>query len=265
MSTGQGTDGGGVVMLATRCPAADVTYHALTAAVGPVTVVLEKRVPRSRLLRRRARRLGLRTVAGQVLFMTMVVPVLERSGRRRCTEILEAGGLELAPIPDVHRHVESVNAEETRAVLRELRPRVVVVCGTRIISPSTLSCVDAPFVNLHMGITPSYRGVHGGYWALADQEPHLAGSTVHLVDKGIDTGAILRQATFKCEPEDSFVTYVFHHLAVGVPLVVDVVQEMLVDPTWSGPSSNGHCGESRLRTHPTLWGYLLTRRRLGVR
>ncbi|MGH9178431.1 MAG: formyl transferase [Acidimicrobiales bacterium] len=267
-ANGSGAPGGRgarVVLLATRCPAADVIYHALRAAVGPLDVVLEQRVPRSQFLRRRVRRLGLRTVAGQVLFMATVVPVLERRGRRRSAEILELGDLRLAPIPEVYAEVQSANSDEARALLQELGPSIVVVAGTRILSKATLACVDAPFVNLHMGITPCYRGVHGGYWALAEGRPDMAGSTVHMIDAGIDTGAVLRQATFKPEPEDSFVTYVFHHLAVGVPILVETVQDMLADHTWSPPSTNGTGGESRLRTHPTLWSYLATRRRMAVR
>lgn len=261
-ANGTGGSGAPVVLLGTRCPAADVIFHALRAAVGPPAVLLEQPVPRAQLLRRRARRLGLRTLAGQVLFMAIVVPMLERRGQRRCAEILKASDLELAPIPEAYAEVRSANSEQARAILRQLHPRVVVVAGSRILSKATLDCVDAPFVNLHMGITPCYRGVHGGYWALAEGRLDMAGSTVHLLDTGIDTGAVLRQATFSPEPVDSFVTYVFHHLAVGVPHLVEVVQEMLADPGWAPPPPNGNRGESRLRTHPTLWSYLASQRRI---
>ncbi len=53
---------------------------------------------------------------------------------------------------------------------------------------------------MHAGITLRYRGVHGGYWALAEQHPEWVGTTVHLVDPGIDTGGILAQSTFERVP-----------------------------------------------------------------
>ena len=62
--------------------------------------------------------------------------------------------------------------------------------------PGCLGSLGCPVVNVHAGITPRYRGVHGGYWALAERHPEWVGTTVHLVDPGIDTGAILAQATF---------------------------------------------------------------------
>ena len=91
--------------------------------------------------------------------------------------------------------VPSVNSDLTIAELKRLSPAVVVVNGTRIIQEKVLGCVDAVFLNTHAGITPMYRGVHGGYWALASGDASNCGVTIHKVDKGIDTGSIVAQAT----------------------------------------------------------------------
>src|SRR5438093_9923670 len=53
----------------------------------------------------------------------------------------------------------------------------VVVNGTRIISEAVLTASDAVFINMHAGITPKYRGVHGGYWALYNGDGEAASST----------------------------------------------------------------------------------------
>jgi methionyl-tRNA formyltransferase len=44
---------------------------------------------------------------------------------------------------------------------------------------------------VHAGITPRYRGTHGGYWVLLNNDPGHCGVTIHLVDPGIDTGSIV--------------------------------------------------------------------------
>ena len=36
-----------------------------------------------------------------------------------------------------------------------------------------LQSVEAIFVNTHVGITPKYRGVHGGYWSLVKNDKNL--------------------------------------------------------------------------------------------
>ena len=52
-------------------------------------------------------------------------------------------------------------------------------------------------VNIHMGISPYYRGNDCNFWALKDNNPHLVGSTVHLLTKGLDSGPILYHSLSK--------------------------------------------------------------------
>ena len=106
--------------------------------------------------------------------------------------------------------------------MAEAEPDLVVVHGTRIIAERVLREIAVPVVNVHAGITPRYRGVHGGYWAFADGRPELAGTTVHLVDAGIDTGGILGQTTFERGQDDTIATYPLLHLACGLPVLVAV-------------------------------------------
>ena len=135
--------------------------------------------------------------------------------------------------------------------------------GTRILSRRTIEAIPAPLLNIHCGITPYFRGSHGGYWAVVQGRPQLAGTTVHWIDPGVDTGPIIKQASLPLTPRDSFATYLYLHLAVGVPLVIATIREFLaneleVDYTTGDGESNIYCG-------PTLWGYLLTRWRRGVK
>ena len=175
--------------------ASDIVCNHLRRHFPGLVAICEQKQSRLFLVRRRAARLGWGTALGQVGFMTLAMPVLRRGGVGRIEKIMADSGLDPTPMTDA-RQVESVNSQETAQLLRELAPAVVVVHGTRIISRATLAEIDCPIVNLHAGITPRYRGVHGGYWALADGRPDLVGSTVHLVDAGIDTGDVLAQVTF---------------------------------------------------------------------
>ncbi len=257
---------GRIVLLAGPGPATNIVYHYLDERFPDVVVVTERPVSRITLARRRARRLGWTTVVGQVAFVTVVMPVLRRLSRRRIRTILTESGLDESDIPSV-RPVVSVNDPQTPALLRELGPAVVVVNGTRIIADSTLSAVSCPVINIHAGITPRYRGVHGGYWALAEGRPDLAGTTVHLVDTGIDTGGVLARAYFEATPEDSIATYPYRHLADGLPLLVEQVGRVVNGEVVHGETGADALlgGESRLRWHPTVWGYLWTRLRRHVR
>jgi methionyl-tRNA formyltransferase len=82
------------------------------------------------------------------------------------------------------------------------------------------------------------------------------GTTVHLVDPGIDTGGVLARAYFATTAADTIATYPYLHLAAGLPLLTDQVQRVLnggaLEPVGDDPAVEG----SRLYLHPTLWGYL---------
>ena len=117
---------------------------------------------------------------------------------------------------------------------------------------------------MHAGITPRYRGVHGGYWALAEHHPDWVGTTIHLVDAGIDTGGILAQATFEVSGEDTIATYPDLHLVHGLPLLAAQVEKVMAGLELE-PLPASLAPGTGLYYHPTLWGYLWHRWRHGVR
>jgi folate-dependent phosphoribosylglycinamide formyltransferase PurN len=233
-----------------------IAFHALSRAFPDIAIIVEERVPRTALIKRRLRTLGPGTVVGQLIFMTTIMPLVARLSRSRIAEIKRQHGLDESPLPSSVHRVTSVNAPETRELLRRLDPAVVVVLGTRIIGRSTLQSISVPVINFHAGITPLYRGVHGGYWALAEGRPELAGSTIHLVDPGIDTGQVIAQETFVATSRDSFATYPYLHIAVGIPMLVSAVRDALTGSLVT--TRNPLNLPSQLRTHPTCWHYLWT-------
>jgi len=255
---------GPVVLLAGPGPTTNIVHRALLGAFPDVIAIIEKGVPRRQLARRRVVRLGYRAVAGQMLFMVLAVPLLTVQGRRRVGEILAAGGLDASPVPGA-QDVDSVNSDAARHLLQRAQPAVVVVNGTRIIGKQTLGSVDAPFINMHAGLTPRYRGVHGGYWALADGRPDLVGTTIHLVDTGIDTGPPLAQVTFRVDGRDSFTTYPYLHVAAGLPLLVDCARALADGNPIERQVVDTGDDTSVLRHHPTLASYLVNRYRHGAR
>jgi phosphoribosylglycinamide formyltransferase 1 len=250
-----------VVLLGVPGDGTCILFHALAARFGRPQVILEEKVSRVHLAKRRAKRVGWLAVSGQVAFAAGIAPLLGVAARRRRSEIIRAHGLDAGPIDGAVTMVPSVNSPQARRALALARPRVVVLSGTRIVSKETLASVGAPFLNLHAGITPLYRGVHGAYWALADSRPDLVGSTVHVVDSGVDTGAVVEQVLFDVTERDDFATYPLLHLAAGLPAVLRAV-----DAARAGTLTTREplVRESRLRYHPTAWGYAWRRLLHGV-
>jgi methionyl-tRNA formyltransferase len=241
-----------VVMLAGRDESSHIMYHALESEFDVVQVIMEVPVSRKRLLQNRIQKLGFFTVLGQVLFMVMN-KVLAKTAASRIEEIKAHEKLDESPVESGRlAEVESINDDSVISLLRESQPDVVVVNGTRIIAKKILDAVDAPFINTHAGITPAYRGVHGGYWALAENDAAHCGVTVHLVDTGIDTGGVLYQKTVIPTEKDSFNTYPLLQLAGAIPLM----KQALKDVAAGSLSPRQVDLPSRLWYHPTLWQYV---------
>lgn len=59
-------------------------------------------------------------------------------------------------------------------------------------------------INIHMGISPYYRGSSCNFWALYDEKPEYVGSTIHLLSKGLDSGPILYHAIPKLDNSTPF-------------------------------------------------------------
>ena len=52
-------------------------------------------------------------------------------------------------------------------------------------------------INIHMGLSPYYRGSSCNFWALYDYKPSYVGATIHMLSKGLDSGDML----FHCLPK----------------------------------------------------------------
>ena len=246
-----------LVILASNGFSTRVVYNALARKFSIEKVIIENQIPRMTFLKKRVSKLGLVKVVGQVFFQVVVIPLLKNTSQGRINEIKSKFNLDDSEIdPSRVIKVESVNDKQTEAILKELKPNLVVVNGTRIIKKTILQCIPAKFINMHAGITPMYRGVHGGYWSLVEEKPQMSGVTIHLVDPGIDTGGILGQAIIDPQEKDNFVTYPVLQLAAGLPLMMEAVNDIFEDKMNIIPCPNG---KSALWSHPTLWGYVFYR------
>ena len=78
--------------------------------------------------------------------------------------------------------------------------------------------VEQRAINIHAGVSPYYRGTDCNFWALYDDNPHLVGTTIHLLSKGLDSGPMLYHAmsNIKTNPFEytmSTIKSAFHSIA----------------------------------------------------
>jgi methionyl-tRNA formyltransferase len=57
-------------------------------------------------------------------------------------------------------------------------------------------------INLHLGLSPYYRGSGTNFWPLVNREPECVGATIHLAVRRVDAGAIYAQVRPEVERGD---------------------------------------------------------------
>lgn len=240
-----------------------IIYNGLVAIpeASVECVILEDSPSALGMIRGRLKNLGVAKVFGQLLFMAFN-KLLNKASAARIRELMNEYRISDAPIAHgILSKVDSINSTRTVELLTASAPDVVIVNGTRIISERILSAIRCPVINTHMGITPRYRGVHGGYWALANRDRENCGVTVHLVDCGIDTGGVLYQDIITPDRHDNFNTYPIHQLAKAIPLLKAALSDVRNNRLEVRPGVL----PSSLWSHPTIFEYIRNWIKVGAK
>ena len=115
------------------------------------------------------------------------------------------------------QQVGSVNADAFVAWLREQRVDVLFHQTPEILRAPVLQAPAVAVLNRHMSILPAYRGAWPLFWQFANGETEV-GVSFHVVDEGIDSGAIVVQEAVTRRPGESMAAVLARLFERAVPL-----------------------------------------------
>lgn len=118
-----------------------------------------------------------------------------------------------------------LNSDETLRFLDSAGADAVAVYGTNLIRPPILDRFARRLVNLHLGLSPYYRGTATNFYPLLNEEPEYVGATIHLLDAGIDSGPILAHARPAIVADDRPHTIGCKAIRAGIEKLIDVLPE----------------------------------------
>jgi methionyl-tRNA formyltransferase len=152
----------------------------------------------------------------------------------------------------------SINCARTETLIRSVMPDLGLSLGNSYIGSQIFSIPSKGMINIHGEVLPQFKNAQSVIWQLYEGNRET-GYTIHKIEKGIDTGNILKQEKFPIIFEDtlrktisSTCTLILQKAAQGLVDVVNNFQH------YSGNSFRQEGGKSF--TTPSIWQYLKIKR-----
>jgi phosphoribosylglycinamide formyltransferase 1 len=110
-----------------------------------------------------------------------------------------------------------INSPANTQQIIDAAPDLLIAYGCSIIREPLLAAFPHRLVNIHLGLSPYYRGSGTNYWPLVNSEPEYVGATFMYMDAGVDTGEIIHQVRASVAPGDT-------PSQIGNRLIVDMAK-----------------------------------------
>ena len=136
----------------------------------------------------------------------------------------------VAPWPLAHDRILAVprgSVNDASGWVSRFPARVLLLYGTSKVGGELLTSFEGRVVNMHLGLSPYYRGTATNFWPLVNGEPECVGVTVHLATDQIDGGPILIQGRPDVLESDSAHDLGCRTIAVGADLLAGAAIDVL--------------------------------------
>ncbi len=143
-------------------------------------------------------------------------------------------GVPLAQVPWGHS-----NSPEIHDFVRNLSPDYVLLFGSSIIREPLLDSFASRIVNMHLGLSPYYRGSGTNFWPLVDGLPECVGVTIHHATLRVDGGAILAQARPMVAEDDESHDLGCKTIMAGAQLIVHLFRDNMPLPDGTPQTGEG--------------------------
>ena len=120
----------------------------------------------------------------------------------------------------------NINSLEVYEHICNFKPDLIIVRGTSIIKKPLINYDIKHFLNIHGGIVPNYRNVHGLFWSYYFKDFSNMGSSILHLTEGIDNGNIALMSTFQ-EPPKGLKDLHLKNIVLSNKLTKDLIDNLL--------------------------------------
>lgn len=102
------------------------------------------------------------------------------------------------------REVIDINSPDLVAWARAQDYDIVCLFGASILKQGWIEAFPNKIVNLHLGLSPYYRGSATLFWPFADRKLEYLGATIHLAAGKVDAGAVIKRVYADIRPSENY-------------------------------------------------------------
>lgn len=110
---------------------------------------------------------------------------------------------ELCRLMDVEYIEKFHNDNDIPNIIRDNQIDLAVIAGARILKNHVIESFPMGIINFHPGLIPENRGLNAAKWAVCLDIPQ--GITIHLIDRRVDAGKILKEYFVPVFSDDSII------------------------------------------------------------
>jgi folate-dependent phosphoribosylglycinamide formyltransferase PurN len=125
------------------------------------------------------------------------------------------------------REVPDINDPGLVRAAKEAGVELVLLYGTAILKDLWLDAFPNRIVNLHLGLSPFYRGSATLFWPFAQNELECLGTTIHLAVAKVDAGPILGRIKPKFVVGDTYYTITNRLIRESIDAVPSIASRYL--------------------------------------
>lgn len=119
------------------------------------------------------------------------------------TERKYFGSQSIPQCPRLEITASTLNSPGSSEFVKALQSDVAIIFGSGLIKEPLASMLPQHTLNLHLGLSPRYRGAATLFWPFYFLEPTYAGSTFHYIVTEPDAGEIVHQVVPELEWGDT--------------------------------------------------------------
>lgn len=145
----------------------------------------------------------LKNIEKGVLKNCQISVVFSNNQNAKGLEYAENAGIKTIVIPSKNRQDRENYDKEIIKALAPYNIDLICLAGyMRIVTDELISAYENKIINIHPALLPSFKGLHAQKQAL-EYGVKYSGCTVHFVDGGMDSGAIILQKVVEVYDDDT--------------------------------------------------------------